>query len=689
MTVENAILPSRGYVSIANSGDASLHVRQLKPAEFRILHLFVHAALYGGFALELFDDNCLSQFLGLDLKKKLPSEVCFQQIVNDLTALCILLDAKEEELIRFLHCALEQSASIITSAELCHTPDARLFWEKKFAAAVSPLVREFHPRRLLEHSKNFAGKSSLTIQRKIEETDSPQFSDANQRNMYIPGLLRTTLPKTFNSLRAYYQAAGDKVRENHPLLGLFLDFNDDLPLVSNLTHLVSWSRIVDLLLSRRLSRKDTSTKIGDVIRGKANSPEEKKRLIEAFEKFTTAFENMHPVLKERLQQEVPHLSESSPISLCLVEKQDQGVFLCAALDILQKIQNDFLQKVLSIAATGKCSALIFLERDKGKCAIPMVHLQEAREKEIIQYQWSDAILRHSQRNTEYGHGKEVLFDLDKIEKELSVRFLVGKAFLSSLDGLQEFIFSRELFHSCRGILDELQELIPQQPLTDVFRSGLIRQSDHSLESVQDLLEHMEIVLCLIKRHQIGKPEEPLTDFTDKWLCGSRPFPKASLPQPHSAIQLKHVVALYEFLEDMLAESAAKRVHDVYRGAVPKEIAEEMAKVSIVSGKAESDRSSLNAITTALRRFIFRYLSSEEMRPEPGDSLVERLLEPSLWPIDMFKSSESSKMELAKFISATFPENLTIAHTFQVLCFYQDRLKVSKNDLFRFCFSIVC
>ena len=687
-TVGNAILPSKGYVSIPNSVDTSIHVRELKPAEFRILHLFVHAALYGGFALELFDDNSLSQFMALNLKNDIPSEVCFRQITDDLTALCSLLDAKEEEIIRFLHCALEQSASILTSADLCRTPDARLSWEKKFAAALSPLIQEFHPRRLLECSEDFVCKSSLAVQRKIEETDNPQFSDVNERNVYIPRLLRTTLPNTFNSLRSYL-AAGDKARENHPLLGLFLDFNDSLPLVSNLIHLVSWSRTVDSLLSRRLSRKDTSTKIGDVIRSKANSPAEKKRLTEAFESFTNAFENMHPDLKECFQQQqVPHLSESSPISLCLVEKRDQGVFLCAALDILQQIQNEFLQKVLSIAATGKCSALIFLERDKGKSAIPMVHLQEAREKEIIQYQWSDAILRHSQRNTEYGHGKEVLFDLDKIEKELSVRFLVGKAFLSTSDGLQEFIFSRELFHSCRGILDELQELIPQQPLTDVFRSGLIRQSEHSLESVQDLLEHMEIVLCLIKRHQVGKPEEPLTDFTDKWLCGSRPFPKASLPQPHSLIQLKHVVALYEFLEDMLAESAAKRVHDVYRGVIPKEITEEMAKASIVCGKAESDRSSLNAITTALRRFIFRYLSSEEMRPEPGDDLVERMLEPSLWPIDMFKSSESSKIELSKFISAAFPENLTIAHTFQVLCFYQDRLKVSKSDLFTFTFSIV-
>ena len=74
-----------------------------------------------------------------------------------------------------------------------------------------------------------------------------------------------------------------------PLLGLFLDFDDRLPLVGNLVHLVSWSRIVDSLLSRRLSRKDINKKIGDVIREKAKSPAEREQLKEAFENFTAAF----------------------------------------------------------------------------------------------------------------------------------------------------------------------------------------------------------------------------------------------------------------------------------------------------------------------------------------------------------------------------------------------------------------
>jgi len=671
-----AIPPSKGFVSLITSEHIFLHLRELEPAEFRILHLFVLAALYGGYALELFDEKCLSQIMSPDHPESGPSEVCFQQIENDLTALCGLFDAKEEDIIRFLHHALEESTSVLTSAGLCQTQDSRLKWEKKFAAAVGPLLSEFYPRKLLARSQHFVSQSPLAVQRKIEETDSPQFLDTSERNFHLPRLFRVTFPKTFSSLRAHYMSANVEKKNNHPLLGLFLDYNNSLPLVANLNDLLSWSRIVDSLLSRRLTRKEAATNIGDIIRREAHSPEERKRLSETFEKFNTAWDRMRPFVKEHLNQEVPYLSESSPISFCLVEKRGEGVFLCAALAILQNIQNDFLRKMLNIAATVKSPSLVFLGRDEGKCAIPMVHLQEAREKEIIQYQWSDDILRHSQRNTEYGYGKEIFYDLAKIEKEMAVRFLVGKAFLSTFDGLHEFIFARELFHTCRGILDELQQLIPQQPLTVVFRSGLVRQSEHSLKSIQDLLEHMEIVLCLLKRHQVGKPEEPLTEFTDKWLRGSRPFPKALLPQPHSAIQLTHVVALYEFLEDVLAESAAKRVHDMFRVAIPEEMMQEMTKAAPASGKAELDRSLLSAVTTALRRFIFRYLSSEEMRPEPGDSLVERMMEPSLWPIDAFKLWKQPKVESsAKFVSSVFPEKLTIGHTYQVLCFYQDHLKV--------------
>ena len=672
----------KGYASCIPTDSISFCVRQLKPVEFRVLHLFVNAALYSGYSLELFDETCLSQFMCFERASTSAPVECLEQIVNDLQSLCRLLDAKEEDVVLFLHCALENVAPVLLEAEICRTETARMAWENKFSEFMGPLIIGLNPGKPSYLPQRFDDELSSSDKEKIEEKDTPIFSSTEERNMHIPRLLRITGPRTLDSLRMYYMTAEEDVRANHPLLGLFLDYHNRLPLVSHLTGLLTWSRVVDSQLSRRLSRKDAKAKttIGDVFGGEHRSVEDKKHLKEVFESFNQAWEKTRRVVMEKVNEEVPYVSETSPISVCLVERRDQGRFLCTALEILQNIQNEFLRKVLTIAVTGKCSALSFLEKGKGKSAIRMVHLQDAQEKEIILYQWSDDILRHSHRNTAYGHGKEIFFDLEKIEKEMAVRFLVGRSFLSTFDGLHEFIFSGELFHTCRSILDDLQHVVPQQPLTEDIRRGIVRLRDSSLQNVQSLLEHMEIVLCLLKRNQVGEPDEPLTEFTDKWLTGSRSFPKASLPQPHSALQLMHAVALYECLEDILADSASKVVHDMYRASVPKEIADKMTKGNLVSEKTESELSSLKAITTALGRFIFRYLSSEDRRSSPGECLVECMKEESLWPMDVLKSWKAQDHENAfrDFISLVFPEELTLGQTYEVLCLYQERLKVSSG-----------
>lgn len=83
-SAQEGMLASKGYVSLLNSDDISLCVRQLKPAEFRILHLFVHAALYGGFALELFDNSSLGQFLNTKPKEGSPSRDLFSTDIKRL-----------------------------------------------------------------------------------------------------------------------------------------------------------------------------------------------------------------------------------------------------------------------------------------------------------------------------------------------------------------------------------------------------------------------------------------------------------------------------------------------------------------------------------------------------------------------------------------------------------------------------
>lgn len=302
------------------------------------------------------------------------------------------------------------------------------------------------------------------------------------------------------------------------------------------------------------------------------------------------------------------------------------------------------------------------------------------------YQWSNDILRHSQQNTEYGHGKEIIYDLGRIEKEMALRFLLGKCYLSTVDDLREFTFAKELFHSCKGILDELERIVPQQPMAEEAKSGLRHLKERSLKGVQDLLEHMEIVLCLLKKHQIGNPSEPLIEFTDRWLLESRPFPNSLLPEPRRAVLLTHVVALYEFLEDMLSESAMEGIIDMYRDELPNDVRDQMLSV-IDNCTAGTDHLTLESITTALCRFVFRYISAEDSRPQPGLSLLEHMLETSLWPMEVSRERKAFNREQWKqAVSSVIPEALTLGHIHAVVSLYRSKIKVRQLSLFS-CFLL--
>ena len=671
---------SKGYVLLPPSDDVSCCVRSLSPTDFRIIHLLVHAAFYGGLALGFCNAESFSKSIMDKGEGSSFVDVCFKHIVKDLSALCKLFNCKEEEVILLLHRVLEVTAPNLTHVDHCMTEDKRLSWERRFSDAIRPLVCNFGVKKKIVN--RYGSELLSELERQLEECDNPHFDDTSKRSLHIPRLFRVTSSKSLDNLRTYYMYAEEKA--SHPLLGLFLDFHGSLELVTHLNNLLVWIRMVDTLLSRRISRKEASrTTIGDIIRDEHHfnkiSDAEKKGLRDAFEQFKTSWEKIRPSVIKVVGPDLPHITEMSNVSLCLVERKDDGKFLCSALEVLQGIQNDFVSKVLSIATTGKCTALSFLERGEGTAAVQMVHLQDAQKKEIIHYQWSNEILIHSQYNTEYGQGKEICYDIGRIEKELAVRFLLETCYLSTTDGLREFMFARELFHACKGILDELERIVPQQPLTLDVRAGLRSLKERSLKGVQDLLEHMEIVLCLLKKHQFGEPSEPLIDFTDRWLAESRPFPTSLLPEPRRAVLLKHVVSLYEFLEDMLADSATEGVHDMYREDLPSDIRDLMSNVACNNCTAGSDHIPLSSITTALRRFIFRYLSSEEMRPDPGLSLLEHMVEQSLWPIRTERKAFSEE-HWKEEIKSVFPEVLTLGHIHAVLTLYQTQFQVS-NSLF--------
>jgi hypothetical protein len=331
------------------------------------------------------------------------------------------------------------------------------------------------------------------------------------------------------------------------------------------------------------------------------------------------------------------------------------------------MQNEFLDKCLAIAASGNCPALQFLCKNGSICSFPSVHVQDAKEKEIIRFKWTDTFLEHSRHNTEYGHGSDIIYDIGKIEKDMAGRFLLGKAYLSTSTGMREFVFSKQLFHDCANILNDLDCAIPQEKLPSNVEAELSSSATKSLNRIQVLLEHMEIVLCFLKRTG-GKPEESLLDYVETWMTASRPFPKELLPKTQNAIQLRHVCAMYEFLEDQLAVSAIRCVGEDYRKPVSEEARLQMEGNEILQDEGNAQRI-LDATVTATKRFIFRYLN---MKPAAHNCLVEFMEDPSLWPMSIRTQNDNFEFKVAEVVPTLFPKTLTIAHAYEVHKYYQDR-----------------
>jgi hypothetical protein len=260
-----------------------------------------------------------------------------------------------------------------------------------------------------------------------------------------------------------------------------------------------------------------------------------------------------------------------------------------------------------------------------------VSLQEVKEKDIINFDWSDEFLKYVQ-NPEYGLGEEIDYDFERMETHLANEIAFGKCYLN--DSLNTFIFSKELFHSSAKMLTKIRELCPQsQSLPEEIRQGLHSLGECRKQDARILLQHIEIIIYLLNKKSIpaeGDEEMALEKFAEMWKSKlPSPFPVNLLPEPRASIQLTHIAPLYEALENLLADGTVEGLPRQFRV----ELTEETKKSLDDLVDSRNGSLKLKHFLTALRRFVFRHLSAEKFLPEPHTPLHSLLSEPSLWSPD--------------------------------------------------------
>ena len=216
-----------------------------------------------------------------------------------------------------------------------------------------------------------------------------------------------------------------------------------------------------------------------------------------------------------------------------------------------------------------------------------------------------------------------------VAKPVTKEIVFGKRYLKN--PLDTFIFSKELFHSSAKMLTRIRELCPQsRSLPDGIAQGIFSLK-RKLQDAQNLLQYIEVLIFVLNMQSLPIQQDmTVKDFAEKWKSRiPSPFPVDLLPEPKASIQLAHITVLYEALEDLLADGTIEGLSSQFRI----ELTDEMKARLNSLEDSRNNSPKLKQLLTALRRFVFRYLSVEKLIPEPHTPLRCCLDEPSLWSPD--------------------------------------------------------
>ena len=607
---------------------------------YRALHLIVYACLYAGVATGISSSEAVSLLLCADTQGsnsenlgKDSANFCLNRIKDDLQYLMTILSCKSRTAVDVMHLVVEKCTELIQGNTFTNdtfsTREECVEWENRFKDIAEDILPNAlqSARTLKEMMFEDNNQQCSLIETQIQELDEYPF-DPEQQNAELKRLFRVTKQPSFTELRSMFLNDSKEFQE-HSVLAVLLSKFDELPYLTCLYPLLHWSRLVSSALTHRLSRKEARTTfIYDFIDGlppqQARTKEERNELIKSFNNFKRAWNTMRELVD---QDEMPSLTEDKSIAYCLTDG-DLSVYLKTAFKILCSIQNGILDEMILTSMHTRHSALSFLEKNATCCAVMSVSLQEAKEKDIINFDWSDKFMKYAQ-NPDYGFGEEIDYEIERMERELANEVVLGKCHLT--ESLNTFIFSKELFHSSAKVLTKIHELCPQSPsLPDDIGQGLQSLKENRMQDARNLLQHIEIVIYLLNMKSIpaeNVQEMTLEKFAEEWKSKlPSPFPVNLLPEPKASIQLTHIAALYEALEDLLADGTIEGLPRAFRIKLSEE-----AKIrlnSLVDSRTGSLK--LKQFLTALRRFAYRYLSAEKFFPEPHQSLRFCLREPSLW-----------------------------------------------------------
>ena len=647
------------FLTTTPSDNPFLTVRRLRPVAFRAINLIVHGCLAASIFSGCDADQTLSQLLGVDTPRK-AMMLCLNQFEENLNVLAGLLNCSLQDVCLRLHLILAEESALFTNSKSITSYSECKKWEDE---AQNVIIQILFRQPLISDNKFQFGLERNGLVAKLLET---RFSNISWPEDVIMRLFRTTKPATCRNLSVHFFNLPGDTRRQFPFLSHILSNGDKLKCLRALYPMVEWAKFVRNTLEHTITREQLEARTISYFLNEMIGKDNKEHARKMYKAFENAWNELCRPFVDNYHSEVeiPRLNGQSSLSLCVVRKDDSPAYINQLFVLLQEVQNSFLHKALLTASSTDGPVARLLVDDKGVASLPLTNIENLRKSELIQFEWKDEYVRHSHSNTEYGHGTQTVYDLGKIEQELVVYVITGKAiFLSPEENFRPMIFANELFGEYGMVLRKISEIVPQDCLPKEALATMEAAYEHSPEHVRDFLADLELILCCLKNTG-GSPDDSLFSYTEKWLSRFRRRREhVILIRNQEILCLKHVVALYEAVEDM--STNVDYLADCYRCKIDDESLEK-----INSMKPPDEYYSDNILLIAVRRLISRYLLGDGKKLPGEEPLGKHMADITLWP-----NFKGTRDELITRLHNLIPPQIMLKNTFQFYEAISNRLKV--------------
>ncbi|CAG8490067.1 2405_t:CDS:10 [Cetraspora pellucida] len=671
-----AVNDKQGYI-IEDIFDTYHSVRTLQPASYRILHLFLHIII----GVQAYLPTTAAFINNQDCNI---AQYCKKHIENDWEALKSIFNCENETLALFIHATLlDMTQESSQNVEKFTLPAQRDNWEKYFSQRyVLPSIKNF-----VGTVNNFRIKLDENTKNSLEINETMKITD-QYNEKYLPLLWRLITKPNLDNFRSYYMS-DTKNKELFPLLNIFLKHEKYLNLIQHLLPIVKFIQILSSSLSYNIDRqKARQLTFQQFIENESeddNTGKIKEFLNAAFNNFANSWNCLIPHIKryrcENLSQQMPKMHNKIPIvyGLYVHEPTDESSYICATIEFLVQSQNNFLHDIIEIPSRA-CQSLKFAEKpdaqtNEQEYHLPSVYLEDAKSEQIINYDICEIFL-YCQHDLRLGHGREIYYDLFKIEAELAIKLVYGKKLIETNKDqiyLNAFMYHKELFSRSVTILKEIKALVHQEPIP-------VNNKPEILTNQMELLSILEIVICFLKQASGGDCDTLISDYIAKWMKLSvikKNFSYEFLIK--TGLQLKHIVELYELVEEHVADIIVNCIPLKYQAKLNESLKQVIIETIDFKTKISpgSTKIPAKAFMTALKRFIIRYLLNNSEAIQENFSLSLYLGDDDFlgcWP-------NYVSMDI---IQTKFPTTLLTSHIYNIYQLlkrkiFQDQKNQTIND----------